>query len=940
MLGATTTIVPLPASTRRLLRDLTELTTNPIDTNISAAPLPENIYEWHANLRNPDTGFLIHLVLVFPTTYPLNPPKLILTTYVPHENVVRTLEGPRVCLDMLEDGKVKPYEGWSGSYSVRSVLVQLQAFIFDPAMKFAADNEGMEEAFREAKLFKCKESCGHTFKKPQPAFPTEAEIRKAQEVRIVVRPLMGMNSSPNEGKAASGQSEAKAWSTTAWKQPAVRPVEVADAEGEWVEVVNKRRKKYGSPEPKSKPKAVVAKPIPPSPPKLTKPAKTMRIAPQIVSVSELQKLHIAPSPSAVPSTGKYPSNITRIDPAPKKPVDVSKSGHFGTIPYELLIHIISLPSLTPRDILSLSLVNRHLNAICQDGTLWRRLLQRRHPRSQLTASRMQDWKLAFALESNHAADEMRCFITKASWEEDVLGMPIVWTKNPKTGKVDYIACEAELISRAAFLEDKVRRTVWNAPFTDWLPVYISEDHFRRGLPDAQAFMVKMSSHRGSKVFAPDMVLEVIPKMMNTLIVLLCDHGMAVSARAVECYFLLHRLLMGFFDVYPILRTKIETQVATFIRSENNRTKEAMPSLGDFLPLLSFSSFSWVDPRVHNAVLDETADRAVLWMCRDHPELAKVSVVAKESVKVDLERLRKSWDSGKVSRRLLMFHCYALYMCRKSGGVTEQDLKDASDQLFGRPPKRVVDDFQTVVKRILAVDKWPDFYRACYVTPPSPQLLTAKLEQAVRNSLRKGYHKKGMDFSRVQSRGVSKILLRGESFSAPPNLQKIVMEEAWRYGTDTKFLDASVSVYDFQNKLLGGHITYCNQQSAETNNAIIHSGDVINYETKEGKHTVTIDIPSLPKTVRALVFCMSAWQCLLRDIRHPYVRLISAIEDVELCKYVFKGDVGTKKSILMCVLWRKEVGARWECKAVGELGDGDVAHIAPLETGMGAAIKKL
>lgn len=69
---------------------------------------------------------------------------------------------------------------------------------------------------------------------------------------------------------------------------------------------------------------------------------------------------------------------------------------------------------------------------------------------------MNDWKVAFALESNHVADEMRCFATKSTWEEDVLGMPVVYTVNPKTKRVDYLSCEPELVSRTAVYEDKVR----------------------------------------------------------------------------------------------------------------------------------------------------------------------------------------------------------------------------------------------------------------------------------------------------------------------------------------------------------------------------------------------------------------------------------------------------------------------------------------------------
>ncbi|KAJ3056667.1 hypothetical protein HK097_005344 [Rhizophlyctis rosea] len=926
----------LPSSTRRLLRDMTELSNHPIDFNLSAYPLPENIYEWHANLRNPDTGLLLHVVLIFPPTYPLNPPKLILQTLVPHENVVRTLEGPRVCLDMLEDGQERAYEGWSASYSVRSILLQLQAFTFDPAMKFGADSAALEEALRESKGFTCS------------AWLNRLGLLYGEKDEKV--PNSTAPAQQSEGATTSNAPTLKAS-----EQYQSDDMDVEEGDKGWKVChsrATKRRLKNsppGSPLPVGHgPKkaktggyaTAAAKAVVPTPATPPKAQKALPLQHPPTSVAALQQLNIALPTTARPSKGEYTSKVPKIPSTAARPVDVSKSGLLGTIPYEILIQTISLPNVTPRDILSLSLTNRHLHAICQDGTLWRTLLKRRHPRSQLSASRMMDWKLAFTLEANCAADEMRCFFSKASWEEDVLGLPVVWTKNPKTGKVDYVACESELVSRSAFMEGKLRRTVWNTAFTDWLPIYITEDHFRRAIPDIKDLMLKLSPHRKEQYFQPDMVLEVIPKMMNTLIVLLCDHGMAASTRAVECYFLLHRLLMALLDTYPLLRGKVNRQIEAFIQSESNRTKSATPSLGDVLPLVSFSSYSWTDPKVHNAFLGEAADRAVLWMCRDFPQLAKVPPTPGGLPRIDEHRLEKSWAAGKVSRRLLMFHCYTLWMMRKSGGVTEEDLKNANDGLFGRPPKRVVDNFQTAVKKIMAVDSWPYFYNACYLKPPSKSALTAYLEQSVRNSVRKGYHKPGMDFSKIQSRGVLKILLKGESFSAPPNLSKVVMEEAWRYDMHMKYLDASCSVYGFQNNLLD-HITYANTTSGTVNNAIRHSGDVMDDATKSGKHTITINISALPAHVKSLVFCMSAWNTMLRDIRHPYVRLVSAVEDAELCKYEFKGDVGTKTSIIMCALWRKEIGGKkWECKAIGELGEGCVGRMQKVEEVMGMALQQL
>lgn len=92
---------------------------------VTAEPLNDNYFCWHANIRGPaDTvykGAVIHCELTFPQNYPVAPPKIsvfmgsnILSRV--HKNVF----GNTICLDMLQR---KPsganwYEGWTSCYTV------------------------------------------------------------------------------------------------------------------------------------------------------------------------------------------------------------------------------------------------------------------------------------------------------------------------------------------------------------------------------------------------------------------------------------------------------------------------------------------------------------------------------------------------------------------------------------------------------------------------------------------------------------------------------------------------------------------------------------------------------------------------------------------------------------------------------------------------------
>ena len=71
---------------RRLLRDHKEVLACPTP-GVSAAPLEDNIFQWHVNLSpasGPYAGITLHCVLLFDVSYPTKPPKLQLATPLSH----------------------------------------------------------------------------------------------------------------------------------------------------------------------------------------------------------------------------------------------------------------------------------------------------------------------------------------------------------------------------------------------------------------------------------------------------------------------------------------------------------------------------------------------------------------------------------------------------------------------------------------------------------------------------------------------------------------------------------------------------------------------------------------------------------------------------------------------------------------------------------------
>ncbi|KAK3262957.1 hypothetical protein CYMTET_28216 [Cymbomonas tetramitiformis] len=126
--------VPSFTSTRRLLRDLHELAQEPLP-GVTITVTETNIFCMIVTLtpqEGPLHGQSFDMELRFPCKYPAEPPNLRLLTddLSGHPNVY----GRWVCLNMLRGGHIRGFDtvssGWSPAYSLSSILMQLQSFLF------------------------------------------------------------------------------------------------------------------------------------------------------------------------------------------------------------------------------------------------------------------------------------------------------------------------------------------------------------------------------------------------------------------------------------------------------------------------------------------------------------------------------------------------------------------------------------------------------------------------------------------------------------------------------------------------------------------------------------------------------------------------------------------------------------------------------------------
>mmetsp|Transcript_95215 Transcript_95215/g.142670 ORF Transcript_95215/g.142670 Transcript_95215/m.142670 type:complete len:872 (-) Transcript_95215:144-2759(-) len=637
--------------------------------------------------------------------------------------------------------------------------------------------------------------------------------------------------------------------------------------------------------------------------------------------------------------------------------------------------------LEPKGLLSLGACSARSLELVGEDFLWKSHLANDFPKSKLIPASDSEWKMAYRLESCNLAGRMRCFHTKKTFIEDVLGLGVDFTVNPKTRRVDYIAVSQDLTSRTAFHKEGLRSDVFGNVFKLFLPLYFSREHFQRALPSIRKTIVKLCPEKKTSLFHPDMVLDVMPKIVTTFVVLLSDEGISASQKSFDGFTRIHRLFLALAQEYPSIPREALRRLNRFIAREEHRVKESCPNLGQILPLLMVvdpKECSWA--KVRSAYLLEAFDRSVLWVCKKHPHLEKTTNdrgQGVESIEKGHERVTLTREAMAVPLRLTMFHVFFLKTtcggtiserCRNYDAhffqpepepdlgnkvVEESDLTamaDADDDetlatessSTDAPASSVKDEklatglsfplFHDQVVGILGITTWKKFFNFVGLAGPKSKEDTAKLLRAhVKNSRRKKYHKAGMDFSRVHASGSSKLLKRGQEYSASNDLKRVVFENHWNFEGGIKYLDASCLLYAGKKRL--DTIDYSN--ICDASGAVVHSGDVM--EASAGTHIINLNLDAIPLSITACVFVLSAFaEATLADIISPSIQFCNAdahpSEDDPLCVYNLDSHdkISHLQSVIMCKLYRSpRTNDRWHVVAIGDSHRGSASNYGPI-----------
>jgi len=306
------------------------------------------------------------------------------------------------------------------------------------------------------------------------------------------------------------------------------------------------------------------------------------------------------------------------------------------------------------------------------------------------------------------------------------------------GRQALVQPQQSFISVDAWLDRRAKKNAAaNAKFKAFRAGEVPKTEPKTKAPEVATSAVPQST------FDPALVLDVIPKLMNSQVVLLMKGEIWASQKALSGYMAFHHLLLAICHAAPAVQVELERRIASFMSSEVARVKSKVPNLGEFICLLSASEkYDWNS--VAAVLLAEVFDRNVLWLLKKYPNLGELSDTG-----ISKKRLRCTFQAALVSMRLIMFNAWFLNHVAKPAHKHGSSACTAAsctlvryERTKGVPPRQQIDAVHAAVRSICEVNSWQGYFKALRVQHVDALDLCKWLRHSVLSSLRKRYHRPG------------------------------------------------------------------------------------------------------------------------------------------------------------------------------------------------------
>ena len=354
-----------------------------------------------------------------------------------------------------------------------------------------------------------------------------------------------------------------------------------------------------------------------------------------------------------------------------------------------------------------------------------------------------------AQEARRNAEEwLYCAISKCNYFDEsnpILGYPLdirqdqfgrYWP-TPVVEMISYEAYILKVTSDPYKLEnyEGVRfKSSFGELYNFWIPVYITEEHYKRAYRHIlNAISVVRKGFRGFEAndFQPQMVLEVIPVILNKMLVQILQGKLHQSMAAINAYCHFYRLLIRLLVEFPELQQKIDDSVDAMLKGEANRHKSVLGDMGEFLIKLALSKYGIQNASINEVLLEECLAREVLWVLKAEPRILSQNLKPQNFCKTFMNHVR-------VSHQLRVVAVETVKLVINASTLSE------ADNQFGLLPKKTMDLYQKKlawIRDTVAVNgNWEVFVSSFKVDRliRSDEDMAMMLMKAFETSKRQGY----------------------------------------------------------------------------------------------------------------------------------------------------------------------------------------------------------
>ena len=284
-------------------------------------------------------------------------------------------------------------------------------------------------------------------------------------------------------------------------------------------------------------------------------------------------------------------------------------------------------------------------------------------------------------------ENLTCFMLKLNYMEDpdiLLGYPIIQRKGLGKNKIELYPIP-EMLTYEGFMSQIGKqaskldyyfstnfKSANNEYYNYWVPIYIDKNHYLKNRTAIlNSFSIIKYGPRGIKEydFKPKQIFEILPIILNKMIIGMFNGQSAISSAFIRCYFhyvLLFKKLSEEFEYEYI--SYLNYKLNLIHKNRYNVKKSIIPDIGDFLVLLLFCDRNIYNEKMKvmwNAIYEEFLVRQIYWIfCDNNNKIRTIEEIFKN--KDNIKNKNEYKNKFKLIEEELLKECLREGFCNFKG----------------------------------------------------------------------------------------------------------------------------------------------------------------------------------------------------------------------------------------------------------------------------------